>query len=278
MPDPSPLPPAVAAAAIPAERDRTQEICALIIANGYLRADEFRELMFDEALRTRVTQRLDSVGLRLVHNVYSEHWGVVLNDATAADERLEWSNNFGLERGAMALLLILWTKLVFPKRLAQEERQPEDGTAAALFPGIEKMPQPRSSVSRDQIVAEFGELLGGVTLTQKYIAQLARARLIKTHGGVLQEGPLLALVVDETRLADDLRREVLLSVLRKEQATRQAPDVTPAIDPMSAPVYAPEPAPAVPPPPAVSDAAVADAADAAEDADDSTDDPDESPT
>jgi len=204
------------------ERDRVQEICSLLIANGYAPATEFRDLMYDEDLRERVELRLDKVGLRLVHNVYSEHWGVVLNAHTAADERLEWSNNFGLERGAMALLLILWTKLVMPKRLAQEERQPEDGSVSSLFPEVEKMPQPRTSISRDQIVAEFGDVLGGLTLTSKYIAQLSRARLIKAHGGVIEEGPLLSLVVDETGLADDLRREVLISVLRREQATRDS--------------------------------------------------------
>lgn len=209
------------------ERDRVQEICSILIANGYVHAGEFRDLMYDEDLRERVELRLDKVGLRLVHNVYSEHWGVVLNDATAADERLDWSNNFGLERGAMALLLILWTKLVMPKRIAQEERQPEDGSVSSLFPEVEKMPQPRTSISRDQIIAEYGDVLGGITLTSKYIAQLSRARLIKAHGGVIEEGPLLSLVVDETRLAEELRRDVLISVLRREQATRTAAPATP---------------------------------------------------
>jgi hypothetical protein len=212
------------------ERDRVQEICSVLIANGYAATSEFRDLMYDEDLRERVELRLDKVGLRLVHNVYSDHWGVVLNDHTAADDRLEWSNNFGLERGAMALLLILWTKLVLPKRLAQEERQPEDGSVSSLFPEVEKIPQPRTSISRDQIVAEFGDVLGGITLTSKYIAQLSRARLIKAHGGVIEEGPLLSLVVDESGLADDLRREVLISVLRREQTTRAATPTEPSVD------------------------------------------------
>jgi hypothetical protein len=116
----------------------------------------------------------------------------------------------------MALLLILWCKLILPKRLAQEERQPEDGSVASLFPEIEEMPNPQVSIGRDQIIAEFSEVLGGVTLTNKYLAQLARARLIRAYGGQIEEGPLLSLVVDEARLSDELRREVLISVLRRE--------------------------------------------------------------
>lgn len=200
--------------------ERVREVCSLLIANGYASSDEFRDLLYDEALRERVERRLRSVGLSLVHNLYSQYWGVVLSPETAADERLEWSSNFGLERGALALLLILWCKLVLPKRIAQRERQPDDGTVAPLFPEVERPPNPRVSITREQILAEFGQLLGGVTMTSKYIAQLSRARLIKTHGGVIEEGPLLSLVVDEAALGDEIRREVLLSVLRREQEAR----------------------------------------------------------
>jgi hypothetical protein len=201
---------------------RAQEICGILIANGHVKKSDFRDLLYDEGLREEVDKRLNAVGLRLVLNVYSESWGVGLNDRTASDDRLEWSNNFGLARGAMALLLIIWCKLILPKRMAQEERQPEDGTVASLFPEIEEMPQPRTSISRDQLVAEFSGLLGGSTNMSKYLAQLSRANLIRAYGGVIEEGPLLSLVVDEANLSDELRREVLISVLRREQKLNQA--------------------------------------------------------
>ncbi|HAR67754.1 MAG TPA: hypothetical protein DCR55_16330 [Lentisphaeria bacterium] len=203
-------------------QDQLQEICSLLIANGYIPKDQFQQLMYDDELRARVENRLDLVGLKLLQNVYSANWGVGLSDRTSSDERLEWSNNFGLERGAMALLLIIWVKLILPKRLAQEERQPEDGTVASLFPQIETVPQPRVSVNRDQIVAEFADLLGGITLVGKYLAQLSRAKLIRCHGGLVEEGPLLSLVVDETKLGDELRRDVLLSVLKREHSAGTA--------------------------------------------------------
>lgn len=209
-------------ASVSADDDRVRELCSLLIANGYVHREECRDLLYNDELRARVEERLDSVGMKLLFNTYSEYWGVGLNEATAADDRLEWSNNFGLERGAMALLLIVWCKLILPKRLAQEERQPEDGSVASLFPEVERVPNPQLSVSRDQIIAEFGDLLGGVGMTSRYIAQLARARLIKAHGGVIEEGPLLPLVIDETQLTDELRREVLLGLLRREHATREA--------------------------------------------------------
>ena len=203
-------------------QDQLQEICSLLIANGYIPKDQFQQLMYDDELRARVENRIDLVGLKLLQNVYSANWGVGLSDRTSSDERLEWSNNFGLERGAMALLLIIWVKLILPKRLAQEERQPEDGTVASLFPQIETVPQPRVSVNRDQIVAEFADLLGGITLVGKYLAQLSRAKLIRCHGGLVEEGPLLSLVVDETKLGDELRRDVLLSVLKREHSAGTA--------------------------------------------------------
>ena len=203
-------------------RDRAQEICSLLISNGHVPKSSCRDLFYDEDLRTEVEKRLLVVGMQLIINVYSENVGVGLNRYTAADDRLEWSNNFGLERGAMALLLILWAKLILPKRLAQEERQPEDGSVGSLFPELEEIPSPRVSVSRDQIVAEFGDVLGVVIMTNKYVAQLARARLVRAHSGIIEEGPLLALVVDEAGLTDELRREVLISVLRREQAAKSA--------------------------------------------------------
>lgn len=204
----------------PEYEERVREIAALLIANGNVRKDQFRDLLYDDVLRALIEERLHSVGLRLLHNVYSEYWAVGLDERSSADDRLEWSNNFGLERGAMALLLIVWCKLVLPKRLAQEERQPQDGSVASLFPEMEILPNPKINISRDQIVAEFGDLLGGVTMTNKYLAQLARAGLIKAHSGIVEEGPLLSLVIDEAQLGDELRREVLLSVLRREGRVR----------------------------------------------------------
>jgi hypothetical protein len=206
----------------PQGRDRAQEICSMLIANGCMPKESCRDLFYDEDLRANVEQRLDVVGMCLVIYVYSESVGVGLNSYTAADDRLEWSNNFGLERGAMALLLILWAKLILPKRLAQEERQPEDGAVSSLFPELEEIPAPKVSVSREQIVAEFGDVLGGVIMTNKYVAQLSRARLVRAHSGIIEEGPKLALVVDEAGLTDELRREVLISVLRREQKAQAA--------------------------------------------------------
>ena len=228
---------AVESAAPPPVPERVRELCSMLIANGSMPAAQCRDLLYDELLRQQVSQRLNTVGLKLLHNPYATHWGVGPADDTAADDRLEWSNNFGMERGAMALLLIIWTKLVLPKRPAQEERRPTDGTVASLFPTNEPIPQPRVNIGREQLIAEFAGLLGGVTAMQKYIAQLTRANLIKAQGGLIEEGPLMALVVDERALGEELRREVLLNVLRHEQAAKSA---TAAADEMAASAAAEE--------------------------------------
>ena len=52
-------------------QDQLQEICSLLIANGYIPKDQFQQLMYDDELRARVENRLDLVGLKLLQNVYS---------------------------------------------------------------------------------------------------------------------------------------------------------------------------------------------------------------
>lgn len=202
-----------------AERDRAEEFCSLIIANGYVPMDDFRDVLYNENLRREIEQRLDRVGLRLLYNLNSQYWGVGLNSKTGGDERLEWSNNFGLSRGAMALLLILWTKLVLPKRLEQDAKREKE---ASLFDDSLKEFQlppetPRVSISRDQILSEFGKVLGGAGNVSKYLSQLARANLIRYYAGIIEEGPLLSLVIREEELNEELRREVLLYTLRGRQ-------------------------------------------------------------
>lgn len=208
------------------ERDRAEEFCSLVISNGYVPVADFRDLLYNEELREIVERRLNAVGMKLIYNIHSEHWGVGLNKNTGSDDRLEWSNNFGLGRGALALLLILWCKLILPKRLEQEAQEEDDEqpsllkeTFAELAPNA---PTPRASISRDQIVAEFSQVLGGVTNTSKYISQLARAKLVKAHGGIIEEGPLMSLVINEAELTDELRKEVLLFVLKRERQINTA--------------------------------------------------------
>ncbi|MCH2175066.1 MAG: hypothetical protein MK193_05000 [Lentisphaeria bacterium] len=200
-----------------ADRDRAEEICSMLLANGYTKINDFRDLVYDVELRQDVEKRLNKVGMRLIYNMYSEYWGVGLNEHTSKDDRLEWSSNFGLSRGAMALFLILWCKLILPKRLEQEAQNSEDDgiLGDAFLEFLEVKPVPNASISREQVTAEFASLLGGVTNTSKYLTQLNRASLIKMHGGVIEEGPLMSLVIDEASLGDELRREVLLSVLRR---------------------------------------------------------------
>ncbi|MCJ8330089.1 MAG: hypothetical protein HRT89_12390 [Lentisphaeria bacterium] len=199
-------------------RDRAQEICSILMSNGYAPVNEFRDLLYDELLRNEVERRLDRIGMKLLHNIYSDHWGVALNANTASDDRLEWSNNLGLDRGAMALMLILWCKLILPKRLDQESKKDEPGHLGQTFKKeMDEKPVQRASISRDQITSEFGAVLGGVTNTSKYLSQLARTKIIKVHSGVIEEGPLLALVIDEQNLSDELRRDVMISVLNRQK-------------------------------------------------------------
>jgi hypothetical protein len=86
-----------------------------------------------------------------------------------------------------------------------------------LIPDLEPIPSETISINRDLLSAEFSDLLGSVNLISEYLAQLTRTKFIISHDGVIQAGPLLSLVADERELTEELRRELLISVLKREK-------------------------------------------------------------
>jgi hypothetical protein len=111
-------------------------VCRLLAHQTLPRSDELvRRLLVDAAYREAVEGALRQVGLELAENVYAPYIAVrvarELETPVFEDGRGSyWSNNVGLSAGAMALLTILWSLLILPKRQRQQEVPGEVGTDA----------------------------------------------------------------------------------------------------------------------------------------------------
>lgn len=204
---------------------RAQEICAHLLIRRYLPKRSYRDLLLDDVLRDSVSRRLEAVGLQLVDSYTSDHFAVRLAPHIEADVRFDWATNTRLPRGALALLVILWSKLVLPRRVASEEARKKqvEREAAALEAGEEVVaeeeagPPPRLTVARAALYAEFGHRFGK-TAFARYVGQLKNAGYItESRDGDLKEGPLLDPMIDGVQMASKLRDSVLWDLLEGQQ-------------------------------------------------------------
>ena len=164
----------------------------------------------DEAFRHELDSRLEACGLVLLDNPYAGHIAVGLQrrmegPVFGGDEA--WgSNNLGLDRDAVALLVILWALLVLPKRQRQIERKQRDEARDQTEMFAEDKPLPRGpevagSVRERTLIADFGDKLGKATRIKINLGQLARLGFIVRRQEEIHEGPLLDLALDYNRMA-----------------------------------------------------------------------------
>lgn len=212
------------------ERTRAQEICSRLMMKPYIPKVDFKDLVVDEELRRDVEMRLRQVGLVLVDNYYSKYFAVRLADEIERDASLSWAANFNLEKPAIALLVVLWAKLVFPKRIAQERREQPGEQTKAMFPAHEPIPEVDLATSEAALRAELGKKCGGAKLPI-YLGQLKRLGFIDyTRLEHITEGPLLDLLIDGAQMAIKLKNSALWDVLGRKgpppyAGMSQAPDV-----------------------------------------------------
>lgn len=213
LPLPAPAPELVVEDEVTAAR--AQEVCAHLLIQRWLPKRSYRDLLIDDALRTSVERRLAGVGLALVDSYTSNYFAVRLLPAVESDVRLDWATNARLQRGAVALLVILWTRLVLPRRVASDEARKarlEAGDAGGEVKATrEKLPTP--TVARTALFAEFGHRFGK-TAFARYLGQLKAAGFVlENRAGDLREGPLLDNLVDGVTMARKLRDSVLWDLL-----------------------------------------------------------------
>ena len=199
-------------------RTRAQEICSRLMIKPYIPKTDFKDLVVNEDLRRDVEMRLRGVGLVLVDNFYSKFFAVRLADEIERDASLSWATNFNLEKPAIALLVVLWAKLVFPKRVAQERREQPGDNVRALFPAHEPIPDIVLSTSEAALRAELGRKCGGAKL-QIYLGQLKRHGFIDySRMDHITEGQLLDLLVDGAQMAIKIKNSALWDVLGRKGA------------------------------------------------------------
>lgn len=199
-------------------------LTARLLANRSLpRTDPLvRRALVDESFRVDLDARLAAVGLQLIDNPYAEHVAVALagdmHEPVFGASREYAASNIGLTRDQLALLVVLWSLIILPKRERQVNRQKlgddgqEDmfGKAAPLAHGEEVS----GALSEASVLADFALVLGHKTYVQgKLLSRLAQLGFIERRGGMIHEGPLLDVLLDYRLLADRIIYGTLGEVL-----------------------------------------------------------------
>lgn len=192
---------------------RAREICSHLLIFPYLPREKYRDLILDDDLREDVQARLEAVGMRLAESFYSDFFSVRLDGDIEADIRFDWATNHRLPRGAQALLVVLWAKLVLPRRAARDKGMSPQEQNLELFEEDSKPADYVVKVAKEAVLAEFQARFGRTNLL-RYIGQLKRLGFVKEdRAGRLFEGPMLDLMVDGRRLASEIQRGALSELL-----------------------------------------------------------------
>lgn len=189
-----------------------------------------RRALTDERFRAELDARLAAVGLRLLENPYSEYIALALLGAQEAavfgQDDVWQSNNLGLPRDAIALLVVLWALIILPKRQRQHARRSkEQADQQDMFGSDKPLPQGddvSTTLSEEALFADFGKLLGGKTRMNLNLGLLTRLGFIQRRQKGIGEGPLLDLALDYSKLAPRIIDGTLGDVLR--ELGRSLPD------------------------------------------------------
>lgn len=230
----------------PLERDATM-ICAALLREGYLPKHRAPYLEVDEHLQKDVQQRLSQTGLELVWNTYSPYYAVRFT--RDVQDTIQQSNNIGLRNNEVAMLVILWSKLILPKRLVvedliknQSEVSGDKTNIAANTPSPAASPvvnianissvlaqstneqikavedggasseQPqkeKQSVKVNELYAEFGSSFGSKTTFRAILSRLNNLQFIKLHDETITEGIFLDLLVDGYQMGNEIKKSAL---------------------------------------------------------------------
>jgi len=181
-----------------------------------------RRALVDETFRHELDRRLADVGLRLLDNPYAAHVGVALQPELAEPVfgagREYAASNMGLTRDEIALLVIIWSLIVLPKRERQVTRRERvDDGQTDMFGGDKPVAHGDAvsgTLTEASLIADFGPRLGGRTKVRNFmLGKLARLGLIERRNGLISEGPLLDLALDYRVMADRIIHGTLGEVL-----------------------------------------------------------------
>ena len=193
------------------EQDIQALIARLMVWQCLPRNDPLvKRALADELFYQELSRTLESCGLALVDHPFADHVALrlcrKLEQPVFGGEGTWLSNNLGLARDQVALLVVLWALLILPKRSRQLTRQ-EDETSIAqseMFATEKPLPSAEAlniSISETTLLADFGAQLGGKVRVTIGLGVLSRLKFIVRRGGNIYEGPLLDLALDYERMA-----------------------------------------------------------------------------
>lgn len=193
------------------DRDVRGLVSKLLAHQSLPRQDRLvKKALTDEAFRQELESRLHSCGLKFVENPYAGYVALALErdmEQPVMGDREEWlSNTMNLDRGTIALLVVLWALIVLPKRQRQIERREvgDNQGQSELFADEKPLETGRSvsaPVNRNALIADFGDRLGKATKVRANLGTLARLGFIIQRQEEIYEGPLLDLLFDYHQLA-----------------------------------------------------------------------------
>jgi hypothetical protein len=182
-----------------------------------------KRALIDTELWNALGARLAGVGLQLVDNVHADHIAVALmrpaESAVFGETGLAANNNLDIPRDGVALLVVLWSLIVLPKRQRQVARS--DAIHAGqgeMFATDKPMPQAAAVsplVSYRSLLADFGDQLGKKLRMDTNLKLLERHGFITRRGEDIAEGPLLDLLIDYDLLAPRILDGALGDVLAR---------------------------------------------------------------
>jgi len=193
-----------------------------------------RRVLTDELFREEVDLKLKECGLELLENPYSKFISVALrkeSESIAFESDDGWtSNNMGLRRDALALLVIIWCKIILPKRERQVQRiEKDDGGQIDVFATEKAIPhgeQVSMTIKETSIYSDYGKLLGGKTAINNFmLSPLKKLGFIERRNGIVSEGPLLDLALDYAEIAPRIRDGALAEILLADRPDQDSDDI-----------------------------------------------------
>jgi len=215
------------------ERD-IETLIARLAAWQFLPRDEpfVKRALTDEAFYQELSRRLADCGFEFIDHPFADHVALRLRrdlEQSVFGTEATWlSNNLGLARDHVALLVVLWSLLILPKRSRQLTRQNDEKTASQSEMFIAEKPLPSAAelnigIAVATLLADFGDRLGGKTRVEFGLGALRRLKFIVRRGGQITEGPLLDLAFDYERMAPRILDGALRDLLAKQSLAAQSP-------------------------------------------------------
>lgn len=205
--------------------DDAAHLAAQLIARRWLPRNHamVRRALIDNELWSALGDRLAAVGLRVVDNLYADHISVAMlrpaETAVFGETGLAANNNLDLPRDGVALLVVLWSLIVLPKRQRQVARaDAKEAGQGEMFATDKPLPLAASvspTLSYRSLLADFGNQLGKKMRLDSNLKLLERNGFIIRRGEDIAEGPLLDLLLDYDTLAPRILDGALADVLAR---------------------------------------------------------------